>query len=1071
MPARVHALLVVRSDGDPWHLERTLRSLRAQERPPEALTIIVCGSASGELSDLIGESGAEGVISAARGASYADAIRLGAHRLDDAEAVWLLAQDTAAEPEALARLVGALERHASVAVAAPKLVEWNDAGRIVSLGVSMTRLGRAVELIDGPLDQGQYDLADDALAADVRGMLVRRDSWDALDGLDRALAGADEGLDLGVRARLSGARAVLVPGARVAVAGDGVAGLPAEPTPDARAERAGGAVRHNVYARRTAQLHRRLAYAPAAAVALHWLSIPVLAVLRTILHLARKAPTAVLGEWAASAVVWVRLGSVARSRRRIRTASRATGTRIPWSQLAQLRVTRAQLRRRLDGPEGGIDAPLVRGDLRFFTGGGAWTVLAALVVGMLAFVALLAWPTLGGGGLLPLHEGVVALWTDAAYGRRALGLDVVGPADPFAALIAVLGSLTFWNPSHLFVLIWVLALPLAALGGWFAATRLTERSGLRIAGAVLWTLAPTFLTALLQGRPAAVLAHLLLPWLFYTAVVARRSWAAAGAASILFAAVAACAPSLVPALLLLWLVLVVSAGITATRAAWIVVPAAALFAPLVWERGFGDGDWWGLLADPGAVFVAVQNGADAVGRALLAAGFPTPDLLGWSTLVELGGWAWVLCLPLGAVALLSLLTARWLAGTALVGVGVVGIATAIGVAQLAVQTNGSVVVLLWPGVALSLGWLGATGAALVALDGPLRAGAWGIAHRAERGEHEKGWHPAASWARGMRVARPLAAVVVVLAVGVLAFPALIAPARGETLLRNGPSSTLPAFVAAAGESDPNLGTLVLTPLEDGSLEARLVWGASETLGGQSTVISTRTQPTAGDRRIASLAADLVSPGAVDPSPQLAAEGIGFVLLRGTADADPLPLARQATAAMNARAALDTVGDTARGALWRVTGKIADRTPTSAQTAAIARSIALVQVAAFAIALLLAVPTAASRRAARTHHRVVGVRTERSAAPRRRAKRRAAVPDAAVPDAAVPDEGVPDEGEPDAGVPDEGEPGEAVPDETELDAAVPDTSRDGIHEAEDLIAPEYTGGETPDPWTDEPGGRA
>ena len=96
------------------------------------------------------------------------------------------------------------------------------------------------------------------------------------------------------------------------------------------------------------------------------------------------------------------------------------------------------------------------------------------------------------------------------------GLDTIGPADPFAAVLAVLGSaLAARSPRARSSSSGSLALPLAALGGWFAATRVTERSLLRLAGGAMWALAPTFLAALTQGRPTAVLAHLLLPWLFY----------------------------------------------------------------------------------------------------------------------------------------------------------------------------------------------------------------------------------------------------------------------------------------------------------------------------------------------------------------------------------------------------------------------------------------------------------------------------------------------------------------------------------------------------------------------------
>mgnify|MGYP006945746419 CR=1 FL=1 len=79
-----------------------------------------------------------------------------------------------------------------------------------------------------------------------------------------------------------------------------------------------------------------------------------------------------------------------------------------WSSIAPLRVSSSDLRRRLDdghGSEGGSAS-----ELRFFSGGGAWAVLAALVVSLATFTTILAWPVLGGGALLPLRETVGALW-------------------------------------------------------------------------------------------------------------------------------------------------------------------------------------------------------------------------------------------------------------------------------------------------------------------------------------------------------------------------------------------------------------------------------------------------------------------------------------------------------------------------------------------------------------------------------------------------------------------------------------------------------------------------------------
>ncbi|WP_163633846.1 glycosyltransferase [Microbacterium sp. B35-04] len=939
---RIHAVVVVRPDGRTpaaFHLRRTLAALADQSRPVDVLTIVLCGG-DDHLFEVAEAAGAESVVRAPASTGFAATTALVSPGGEDG-ALWLLAQDTAPEPDALARLAGALELSPSVAFVAPKLVRWDDRSEIVSLGVSMTRFGRTVGLADDELDQGQHDAEDDVLGADVRGILVRADAWHRLGGLDRGLTGADEGLDLGVRARLAGGRVSLVPSALVATAGDGVAGLPVPLTPQRR--------RRAVYAERVAQLRRRLAYAPPFAAPLHWLSLLPLALWRTIVDLVRKQPGRIASEWAAAAVALIGIMPVWRARRRIAHARAAS-----WAQLAPLRTTQAELRERLDDdPEVTIGGHR-RSDLRFFAGGGAWLVLAALAVSVAAFPALLAWPVLGGGALQPLATTVGQLWNDAAYGQRALGLDTIGPADPFSAVVAVLGSLWPWAPSRALVLLWVLALPLAALGGWFAATRVTERPSLRLLGGAVWALSPALLVALTQGRPTGVLLHLLLPWLFYAGAVAHRSWAGAGAASLLLAAVLATAPSLAPATLVLWfgavlLAVFFRAGRGVARLVWTLIPALALALPLVWNALEHAGAW-GLVADPGVPWPGPQVAADASGRALLAAGIPTSDLAGWATLLPEGPTWWVplLSVPLALLALAAPLTQRWAAGIGLLAITALGLGTAFAAVGVSVSFVQSLTVPLWPGTGLSLAWLGALGGALVALDA-------GLAPR-------------------VALVRGIVATLVFAAAVTLAVPSLTAFARGTATIANGPASTLPAFVAAEGRDDPDVGTIVLTPQADAGVAAQVVWGASETIGGQTTTLSTRTTPTPQDEELAALAADLVTPSSEDVVAHLADRGVGFILLAPTTppESDAARTMRlSATTALGQRDTLVVVGDTAKGELWRVVDQIAPRPEEPASVTGLGRWIAFGQLAILGIALLLALPTATSVREARRTPRVVG----------------------------------------------------------------------------------------------------
>lgn len=920
MPARVHALLVVRPDGrspSDTHLTRTLNALRAQTRPVEALTIVVCGK-DDAVTRVAASSGAEAIISAPRSTSFARALELASRRIEG-DAVWLLAQDTAPHPEALARLAGALETAPSVALAVPKLVSWHDDSHIVSFGETLTRAGRAVGLADGEHDQGQHDGREDVLGADIRGVLVRAEAWRLVAGIDPALAGADEGLDLGVRLRLRGGRVVVAPGARIAVAGDGVAGLP-EPDSVARRLRI-------AYAERAAQLHRRLAYAPAAAVPVHWLSLLPLALWRTITALLAKRPEQIAPEWMAAVGAAVRLPGLARARRRIRR-----GRTIGWAQLAPLRMTSHDRRRMLDSP---AEHRRPR-DIRFFSGGGAWVVLAMLVVSAVSFTALLAWPVLGGGGLLPLRPEFTQLWADTAFGARALGWETFGPADPFSYVMAGLGSLSAAEPSRALVVLWILALPLAALGGWFAATRVTVRSGLRAAAAIGWALAPTFLTALVLGHPGGVIVHLTLPWLAYCAVIAHRSWTGAGFASLLLLVIIACAPALAPLCALVWVVGVTACVIRShsrglARVVWMIIPTAVVFAPLVVHQ-VRAGNGWAIFADPGVALGSPQAGDSVSDRLLLAGGFPTADAALWAGVLA-PGVPIVLVALIAVPLLLCALLAPFVASRGsrawsgiIVVVGALSIIAAIASPSIALSARGSTVIPLWAGFALSVAWLCLWAAALVTL----------------------------SQASLSRPARTLSALVVLAAIIAAAVPALTADLRGVSALRNGPSSTLPAYVAAEGEASADAATFILTPHPSGALVSTVVWGGSETLGGQTTLQSARTVASPGDRITADLTADLVA-GSGAPVDELARHGVSFIL---TVEADDESDRARATrvaaeAALDRQPGLEGIGVTDRGTLWRVTDAVVAQRSGGDDIQTVMSVSALVVVI---VAILLALPT-------------------------------------------------------------------------------------------------------------------
>jgi hypothetical protein len=564
-------------------------------------------------------------------------------------------------------------------------------------------------------------------------------------------------------------------------------------------------------------------------------------------------------------------------------------------------------------------------------------LIAALAASVAVNGRLLGASALGGGGLLPLNTSVGQLWSGLGWGWRNVGVGFTGPSDPFQAVLALLGSLTFWQPSLSLVLLWFAAMPIAAIGAWVLAARFTRRPGIRAVFALAWAFAPPLLAALAAGRPAAVLAHVLLPWLIFAAVSARRSWSAAGATALLAAGVAACAPSLTPALALAWLVWTAASGRSVFRALFVPLPAIALFLPLVLTQ-LGAGHPLRIFADPG---VPVPGPAAADWQLLL--GFPGGATSGWQSLAHTLGWSTgaltvlliVLVAPLMVLALLALFlrpTVR--AGGALLG-AFLGLATAAVASHSALQVSGAHSVRLWAGSGLSLYWLGLTGAALFAL--------------AALGRFSVG--PA--WVASVGA---IAAVVPLAATGLLGSAAVI----------SNPGGQLPAYVMAEAASEPRTATLVVTPGDTGEITAGVVHGSGETLEQQSTLESTDPSLSASNAELARLAVNLVSRSGFDAAADLKRFGISFVFLHTgqSPDVSQKAFGDRAATALDSDPLLARVGSTSNGTLWSTTKDIAPVALPDNPGGWRQPLIILMLVVVFGVFALLAVPignTAAPRR--------------------------------------------------------------------------------------------------------------
>lgn len=892
----VTAVLVAREGGE-W-LSRTAASLAAQTRAPDRIIAVANGGGEA-LAQQLAESGATHVVTlsaaAPFGAAVAQALQVvpgqaaaagpaatvgaaassnstsadasaATPEADMHEWLWLLSEDAAPEPEALARILRTVQRSPSVAVAGPKLVDWDHPERIIELGQSLTMRGQRWLLRRQELDQQQYDHLQDVLGVGPVGMLVRRDVWAQLGGFDPALPVYDDGLDFCVRARLSGYRVVVAPDSRIGFAQLGVAGP--------RIDRSRRVLRKAYREGQVAQLHRRISYAPALFAFFMWLGLPILAVARVAWALIREHPGRMWGEFAAAMRVFFTPGSILASRRRIRRL-RGPG----WSAVKPLRIDTKTVRttRMIEREAILASQGRRRGELHFISNGG----LAVLVTALVATAVLCWWAltmtSVSGGALAPLSP-IAELWQNT---RSQGGV----PADPFTWVLAVLGSLTFWNPSHAIVLMLIAAIPLAALGGWIWAANITQSNAGRALLGLGWAFSPVLLGSLAAGRLSTLILAAVLPWLLLAATRCRESWSWAGTASLLAAVVLACAPVLLPVAVIALIVGLFSSVRGIARVLATAIAPLALFAPkLIALIGGAPLD---LIVDPGITPAYVAGSP----RHLML-GFPEFGLEGWADIlagVGLGDapatlLVGVLFVLIIVLAVLGVVTARVRATLLLAGLGALGLATAVASAHVRLVSQGDETIALWTGSGLAVYWVSVLSLAAIGCT-VLR-----------------------------RAAPPIVAATVALALLAVA-PLGVKLVTADTGFQAG-DAQLPAIVEAAGTANPELRTLVLTAEGDHAVRAEVIVGSGVRLDDIRTAERVRSLD-AHDERVAALVGALASTGsAEDLAAQLATEGIGFVLL-GTGGDDIERVELQG--ALDQSVALSSAGQTAHGLLWRVQG--------------------------------------------------------------------------------------------------------------------------------------------------------
>ncbi|UCM88397.1 glycosyltransferase [Streptomyces marincola] len=937
-PRHVVTAVLVSHDGERW-LPEVLSGLLGQERPVQDVIAADTGSADASATLVAEAIGADRVLHLARRSGFGSAVAEAARTApvltpeelpylkrrsawdpvtrtwdtstydlpelpfgEPVQWLWLLHDDAAPEPDALAELLRQADATPSAAIIGAKLRGWYDRKQLLEVGVSIANSGRRWTGLDRrEQDQGQHDQVRAVLSVSTAGMLVRRDVFEQLGGFDRRLPLMRDDLDLCWRAQAAGHRVLVAPQAVLR-----------------HAEAASRERRSIDCAGRLGGNPHRVDKAAAAYTllvnargrALPWIVFRLVlgTLLRVLAYLVGKLPGRAVDEAAGLLGTLLRPGLVLTARRRRERAAAGgdPGDLRPLfpPPLATVRTTLEQaaggLARRSEtatapaGRHGAVESGPSDDEAdsleveqfarlrRLFRRPGPLLFLGLLLAALVACRDLIGTGALSGGALLPAPDDAGALW-DRHFGTwQPIGTGGTESAPPYLAFLALLATGLLGSTGLTMTLALVACVPLAGLSAYFTSRPLVMSRVLRAWAAVAYAFLPAVTGALAGGHLGTAVLAVLLPPLARTAVLAagyatpggRGSWRATWACALLLTVATAFTPVMWPlavllALLALALPLPFDPALVRAKA---LRTAAVLLTPFVLL-----GPWsWSVLLSPGDFLREVGlpfDTGDATAFQLLNLNPGGPGTPGTWLLIG------IVLAALGAL----LRGERRLAVTTAWAVALVAFV-------FAVWSDGEG----WAGPATLVNGIALLSAAVLGADGA----------RYRVAAQSFGWRqPVAVAIAGAAAAGPL----------LVAAGWVIGGADGP-LERTSPVQ-VPAFVAEESRGQDQARTLVLAgrdAVADGSAAAvdySLVRGSGARLGDAD--LAELLGPDDGLSRVVG---DLVAGSGADQTTALAAFGVRYVLVQ---DGSPPGLQR----------VLDTTPGLQRlsqeeGALWRVDREVA-----------------------------------------------------------------------------------------------------------------------------------------------------
>ena len=446
--------------------------------------------------------------------------------------LWILHDDCLPADTCLEEQLAATEAGASIAAVTPKVFRAD--GTLAEVGIHATASGRRVPLVlDGEIDQGQYDGVTDVLAGGSAGLLVASSAFNQVGGLDRALGPYNEGLELCWRLHRGGHRVVAAPKAH----------LTHLQVSSPQNLRRASALR----ARRSSEFYfatliaNPLLLIVQALLSLLWIPLSCLALLLS------ARPRAAYARFFAWLGLFAHIPHIVAARaRHARCASQPRSSLRP---LLTGRFDASRIRRThrsahvIEEQASWKDSLLERRS----------NDLTPRVVTTLALFLLSVWiyrldlGSINGGAWLNLPDRFADLWTYAWSGWLPSGDGSAHAVDPFVQLLSVVSAplaLLGIAPTVLLYVFLVLSPAWAAWNMDVLSMRLTSSRSLRVALMCLWASLPSALFAMTSGRLASLAVHVFMPlWVALLLslprdrhVIVRRRWTCAAIVGLIITA-------------------------------------------------------------------------------------------------------------------------------------------------------------------------------------------------------------------------------------------------------------------------------------------------------------------------------------------------------------------------------------------------------------------------------------------------------------------------------------------------------------------------------------------------------